>query len=136
MQSSLKRIYYENNVTIEYIKQLGKEKSEENLDKLLLFYNSALPLDIKREVVSSIGRQQNDKKIYEFIIKEGFKKTYMELVYQMFRTTLYKSDNFKFQELGNILLSFYNNEVMYKMREYFFDEENTKLLNRKPEKKL
>ena len=136
MQSSLKRIYYENNVTIEYIKQLGKEKSEENLDKLLLFYNSALPLDIKREVVSSIGRQQNDKKIYEFIIKEGFKKTYMELVYQMFRTTLYKSDNFKFQELGNRLLSFYNNEVMYKMREYFFDEENTKLLNRKLEKKL
>ncbi|MCA6085367.1 site-specific DNA-methyltransferase [Candidatus Endomicrobiellum agilis] len=136
MQNSLKRIYYKNSITIEYIKQLGKEKSEENLDKLLLFYNSVLPLDIKREVVSSIGRQQNDKKIYEFIIEEGFKKTYMELIYQMFRTTLYKSDNFKFQELGNRLLSFYNNEVMYKMHEFFFNGKNIKLPDRKNEKRI
>nr|WP_198407668.1 hypothetical protein [Candidatus Endomicrobium trichonymphae] len=119
MECALEESYCKDNINIEYIKQLGKEKSEENLNKLLLFYNSILPLDIKREVVSSIGRQQNDKKIYEFIMKEGFKKTYMELVYQMFRTTLYRFSKIEFQELGNRLLSFYNNEVMHKMYEYF-----------------
>jgi hypothetical protein len=33
-----------------------RAKSEENLNKLLLCYNDSIPLDMKREVVSSIGR--------------------------------------------------------------------------------
>jgi DNA modification methylase len=136
MQYVLERTYSKNNITIGYVKKLGKEKSEKNLDELLSLYHSSIPLDIKREVVSSIGRQQNNEKIYEFIIKEGFKKIYMELIYQMFRTTLYKSDDTKFLELGNRLLSFYDNEVMYKMHEYFFNGKNLKLSSIKNEKKI
>ncbi|GHT03763.1 methyltransferase [Endomicrobiia bacterium] len=69
-------------------------------------------------------------------MKEGFKKTYMELVYQMFRTTLYRFSKIEFQELGNRLLSFYNNEVMHKMYEYFLHRKNSKLLDVKNKRKI
>ncbi|OEG69152.1 hypothetical protein ATZ36_11215 [Candidatus Endomicrobiellum trichonymphae] len=52
MKCTLEENYYKDNINIEYIKQLGKEKSEGNLNKLLLFYNGIFPLDIKRENVS------------------------------------------------------------------------------------
>lgn len=46
-----------NDVTIESIKALGKEKSDRNLDVLLaLFDDSRTKLEIRREIVSSIGR--------------------------------------------------------------------------------
>ena len=78
-------------ITIEKVKALGKEKSEENFDRLLELYNSELAIPIKREVVSSIGRQKNKERIYQFISERAFEKTYMEFIYQMFRTTLYHS---------------------------------------------
>ncbi|GHT09006.1 hypothetical protein AGMMS49532_05640 [Endomicrobiia bacterium] len=69
-------------------------------------------------------------------MKEGFKKTYMELVYQMFRTTSYRFSKIEFQELGNRLLSFYNNEVMHKMYEYFLHRKKSKLLDVKNKRKI
>ncbi|MDR0820630.1 MAG: site-specific DNA-methyltransferase [Endomicrobium sp.] len=49
MKCALKENYCKDNINIEYIKQLGKEKSEENLNKLLLFYNGILPLNAKNK---------------------------------------------------------------------------------------
>lgn len=47
----------ENTISVERIKALGKEKSDKNLDILLaLFDNPQIKLDVKREIVSSIGR--------------------------------------------------------------------------------
>ena len=62
-------------ITIEKVKALGKEKSEENFDRLLELYNSELAIPIKREVVSSIGRQKNKERIYQFISERAFEKS-------------------------------------------------------------
>ena len=102
-------------MTIEYIKQLGKNKSGENFDFLLEIYNQELPIEIKREVVSSIGRQKDDNKVYNFFIENAFKKNYMDIIYQMFRTTLYRYDIDKFARLCEDMKSFYKNEIMDKM---------------------
>ena len=105
--------------SVEYIKSLGKEKNEENFDLLLSIFNEELPIDVKREVVSSIGRQNNLDRILEFLNKEAFNNHPMELVYQMFRTCLYKRDkDVRFGEFGKRILEFYNNEVLNKMLEY------------------
>lgn len=102
------------------IKKLGLEKNDINLDFLIKLFNEDLEIELKREVVSSIGRQENNDIIYEFLSKEAFNNNYMELVYQMFRTTLYKSkqDN-RFAELRDKILGFYNNEVLQKMFDYY-----------------
>ena len=49
------------------IKNLGLVRSEENLQTLLKLYDSVDDIDLKREVVSSIGRQRNDAIIFDFI---------------------------------------------------------------------
>lgn len=107
---------------MEYIKSLGKKKSEDNLKLLFdIFEQNNLSVDIKREVVSSIGRQQNLDEIYNFIIRNAFKKTtIMEYIYQMFRTCLYKQalDN-RFYDLKQRILDYYKNEILYKMNEYY-----------------
>ena len=77
--------------TILYIKNLGLEKSDANLEHLIYLFHQDLGIDLKREIVSSIGRQTNSKKIYDFISQEVFNNHYMEVVYQMFRTVLYRS---------------------------------------------
>ena len=105
-------------MNIEEIKLLGKEKSESNLEYLIDLYKEDIPVELKREVVSSIGRQENDTMIYNFINENAFKKNYMDVIYQMYRTTLYKSNEDKFQELGDKIRLHYNNEVMNKMYEY------------------
>ena len=81
-----------NSISVERIKALGKEKSDENLDILLaLFDNPQIKLDVKREIVSSIGRQNNNDRVFAFIKDQAFNdKNQMELIYQMFRTCLYK----------------------------------------------
>lgn len=108
--------------SMEYIKSLGKKKSEDNLKLLFdIFEQNNLSVDIKREVVSSIGRQQNLDEIYNFIIRNAFKKTtIMEYIYQMFRTCLYKQalDN-RFYDLKQRILDYYKNEILYKMNEYY-----------------
>lgn len=107
-------------ITIEYIKQLGLEKLESNIDYLIKLFYEDLEIELKREIVSSIGRQKQNDKIYNFLNKEAFNSHYMELVYQMFRTTLYKSkkdDRFKF--LRDKMLEYYKNEMLQKMYEYY-----------------
>ncbi|TLD95477.1 site-specific DNA-methyltransferase [Helicobacter jaachi] len=109
-----------NNITIESIKKLGVEKSDSNLDKLINLFSTTQEIDLKREITSSIGRQTNNDKIYEFLAKEAFSKHYMEVIYQMFRTCLYKSKNdIRFKILRDKMLEFYQNEVMQKMFEYY-----------------
>lgn len=107
-------------ITLQAIKKLGLEKSDTNLEKLInLFYENS-HIDIKREITSSIGRQKNNDKIYKFLAKEAFSKHYMEVIYQMFRTCLYKSkDDNRFKVLRDKMLEFYQNEVMQKMFEYY-----------------
>lgn len=118
-------------MTIEYIKQLGKNKSGENFDLLLEIYNQELPIEIKREVVSSIGRQKDDNKVYNFLIENAFKKNYMDIIYQMFRTTLYRYDIDKFARLCEDMKSFYKNEIMDKMYDYKIGKKDNKVVLRK-----
>lgn len=114
--------------TIESIKRLGLEKSDSNLTILLnMFMQEELSIDIKREIVSSIGRQKNNDKIYDFLKQESFKKHYMEVIYQMFRTCLYKSkEDARFADLRDEILRHYNNEVMQKMLEYYLFRQQKK----------
>lgn len=108
--------------SIEYIKSLGKFKSDANLLFLIdLFKRENLNIDVKREIVSSIGRQSNLDLVYEFILEYAFKKTtFMEYIYQMFRTCLYKQNiDKRFLTLKNRLLDFYKNENLYKMNDYY-----------------
>lgn len=88
-------------LTIEYIKKLGKERTENNLDELLEYYGYSLDIDLKREIVSSIGRNKNNDRVYDFLINNAFNDVQMELIYQMYRTCLYKGkDDNRFLELG------------------------------------
>lgn len=107
-------------LTIEYIKKLGKEKTEISLDSLFEYYNEDLEIDIKREIVSSIGRNKNDDRIYNFLVENAFKNIQMELVYQMFRTCLYKGkyDN-RFKKLGVKIKEYYQNENINKMESFY-----------------
>lgn len=108
-----------NPYSIEYIKSLGKEKSEENFDLLLKLFKEDMDIDIKREVVSSIGRQSNIERIIDFLNQEAFGNHPMELIYQMFRTCLYKKDlDKRFEEIGKKILKYYDNEVLNKMDEF------------------
>lgn len=116
-----------NSYTVADIKKLGLEKSENNLDKLInLFSDTNLDIDIRREIVSSIGRQKNDKKIINFILDNAFTCGYMDFVYQMYRTCLYKKVNNKeFETVGNDLLNYFDNEMLYKIKAYY-DYKHTK----------
>ena len=105
-------------MTVEKIKELGKNRSDENLKLLLQMYNENYDLDIKREIVSSIGRQKDKQAIYNFIAENAFKKTYMELIYQMYRTTLYRSDDSDFTALRERIEMHYDNELLQKMKRY------------------
>ena len=105
-------------MSVEKIKELGKKKSNESFYILIKMYHSVLTVEEKREVVSSIGRQKDIDLIYSFLEENAFKKNYMDVIYQMFRTTLvYYSDN-RFKKLCEKMKKFYNNEVMDKMYEY------------------
>lgn len=107
--------------SVEDIKALGKLRTADSLDKLLEIFRENLPVDVKREVVSSIGRHNDNSRVYEFVSSEAFSKTHpMELVYQMFRTCLYKSKHDpRFQELRERIIECYHNEVIDKMNEYY-----------------
>jgi len=115
-----------NSYSIEQIKALGKDKSDENLDILLKMYGENLPVDIKREVVSSIGRQKDLDRVFLFIQDNVFNKLIiMEYVYQMFRTCLYRSKiDERFDDLRDRIMKFYNNEVINKMSEFYEYKKN------------
>lgn len=118
-------------MTINEIKKLGKEKNNKNLLLLIdLYKNNTLSVEIKREIVSSIGRQIDNNIIYEFIKENVYKRNYMEVTYQMYRTTLYKSYEQRFQKLADDILKYYDNEVLYKMKK-FYDHKKNKNKNKK-----
>lgn len=108
-------------LTISYIKYLGKEKNEVNLDLLIsLYYRNDINLELKREIISSIGRQNNDDKIANFI-QSNYQSSMnsMDMIYQMYRTCLYRYDLLRFYELANQLEFFYNNEILKKMKNFY-----------------
>lgn len=112
-------------LTVEKIKSLGKEKSERSLEYLINLYHSEIPLELKREVVSSIGRQENKDVIFSFI-KNNFYLDInsMDMVYQMYRTCLYNYNEDKFKILSEEIENFYDNEVIYKMKEFYLFKKN------------
>ena len=107
--------------SIEQIKALGKEKNEANLNELLRIFALPAPVEIKREIVSSIGRQNDNGKIYSFIKREAFNgNNPMDLIYQMFRTCLYKSkEDERFLSLKHEIMNYYKNENIYKMNDFY-----------------
>ena len=108
------------NYTISEIKNLGLVRSEENLKTLLELYEEIDDIELKREIVSSIGRQKDNKIIFEFIKSNVYKCGFMDIVYQIYRTCLYKGKNDEnFVKLGNEIKTYFNNEVLDKMNEYF-----------------
>lgn len=108
------------NYTVAQIKNLGLVRSSANLKTLLKLYDEVTDIEVKREIVSSIGRQRDDKIIFDFISANVFDCGFMDLVYQMYRTSLYKSKvNADFQKLGDDIKNYFDNEVLNKMREYF-----------------
>lgn len=116
--------------SVEQVKAMGKNKSDENFITLLNIFNSSAPPDIKREAVSSIGRQKDSNKIFEFISREAFNKNNpMELIYQMFRTCLYRSRGDKrFSELRQKIIDIYHNENIEKMNAFYeFRQQREKL---------
>lgn len=108
-------------LTVEAVKKLGKEKSEANLKTLLAAFETETDVDVKREIVSSIGRQTLVDDVYNFIRKEAFnERNPMEFIYQMYRTCLYKGkEEEKFKTLGEEILRTYDNENLYKMKRYY-----------------
>lgn len=103
------------------IKLLGKEKSEDNLLKLiLLFEDKNISLELKREIASSIGRQSNKNVIYSFI-KKNFKlsNNSMDIIYQFYRTCLYNYNQDCFKNLADEIEKFYDNEMISKMKSFY-----------------
>lgn len=108
-----------NNLTIEYIKKLGKESSEKNFDVLLdLYKNDDVSVELKREIVSSIGRQDNKDRVYNFLKENALEKNYMDIIYQMFRTVLYNIKDIRFKKIGEKMIKYYDNEMLYKMARF------------------
>ena len=107
--------------SVEQIKAMGKNRTRENFTTLIhLFSGSVLPLEIKREVVSSIGRYDYNNEIFDFISREAFASHPMEVIYQMFRTCLYKSkDDKRFGDLRQKIMLHYNNEVINKADAFY-----------------
>ncbi|MDL0089455.1 DNA-methyltransferase [Campylobacter gastrosuis] len=100
----------------------------ENLEYLFELFYADLDIDLKREVVSSIGRHKQNDKVFDFLSSEAFKNHYMEVIYQMFRTALYKSKNDdRFLALKDKMLQFYKNEFMQKMNDYYNFRQSKKL---------
>ncbi|WP_240329863.1 DNA methyltransferase [Helicobacter suis] len=107
-------------LTIEFIKKLGVEKSDVNLYLLIeLFKKDGVEIGIKREIVSSIGRQKDNGAIFAFLNQEVFKGWGVDIVCQMLRTCLYKAkQDSRFVALRDKILKHYDNEVMHKMVAY------------------
>lgn len=106
--------------TIAEIKNLGLNRSAENLKTLLELYNKVDDIELKREIVSSIGRQHDNKVIFDFIKSNAYNCGFMDIVYQMYRTCLYKGrTDADFVKLGEEIKTYFDNEVLNKMSDYF-----------------
>ena len=107
-------------MTIAEIKNLGLIRSAENLKTLLELYNTVTDIELRREIVSSIGRQKENEIILEFIRGNVYQCGFMDVVYQMYRTCLYKGrTSAAFKKLGEEIRTHFNNEVLNKMHDYF-----------------
>ena len=108
-------------LSIQDIKNLGLIHTTDNLQFLISIYNdNTYNTEQKCEIVSSIGRQIDNDKIYEFIHNNVFKEQQcMDIIYQMYRTCLCKNNIEKFRLLGEKIYNYYNNEIIKKMKEYF-----------------
>ena len=127
----------EKRYTLLEIKELGLIKSEENIDILLSIFYDDYNIELKREIVSSIGRQKNDYKILKFIEDNVYNCGFMDLVYQMYRTCLYKQkDNIDFQKLGEDIENYFDNEVIKKMKLYYEYRHNKDNIDYKPFKQI
>ena len=117
--------------SVDQIKAMGKNRTRENFATLIrLFSGSVAPLEIKREVVSSIGRYDYDNEIFDFISREAFTSHPMEVIYQMFRTCLYKSkDDKRFEDLRQKIMLHYNNEAINKV-DAFYNFKGKQTVNR------
>ena len=105
-------------LSVSYVKSLGLIKTPNNLNYLLMLYKKPdISIDVKREIVSSIGRQADDTIIYNFIKENVYTCNCMDLVYQMYRTCLYKN-NSKFKYLEKEIEDHFNNEMIFKMKKY------------------
>ena len=116
--------------SVEQVKSIGKERTPESFSRLLGIFHSDESIDVRREAVSSIGRHSDNDKIFEFISREAFSKNNpMELIYQMFRTCLYKSrDDERFSQLRQKISNYYRNENIDKMSAYYdFRQQREKL---------
>ena len=110
-----------NIITVEIIKKIGKEKTPEGFDQLQSLYNQrhTFSSEIRREIISSIGRYKDNDKVLFFIEQHAFdEKNIMDEVYQFFRTAIYKSADPRFQNLRDKLLKYYDNEVLHNMLRY------------------
>lgn len=110
------------NITVEYIKSLGnsKNRSRESLDLLFQLFSGDYNIELKREIVSSIGRQTLNDEVLNFIDEQAFNNNPMELVYQMYRTCLYKGKgDGRFVKMGEKIRTRYDNENINKMYQYY-----------------
>ena len=107
--------------SVEAVKSMAKERTPESFSRLLEIFAGNENIDVRREAVSSIGRHNDNDKIFEFISREAFNKNNpMELIYQMFRTCLYKSrDDTRFSQLRQKIRDYYHNENIDKMSAYY-----------------
>lgn len=114
---------------------MGQEPSEANLRFLIYAFETdyklnQIPVVVKREIVSSIGRQEDKNKIREFILKWGLQPDQaMDVVYQLFRTCLYNLENTDNQSgimwtMARNMLEYYENEVMEKMFRFYLRKRN------------
>ena len=113
-------------ITIPYIKSLGKDRNDENLSLLIdLYKDSNLSLELKREVISSIGRQ-NDKARVAAFIESNFKNPLnsMDMIYQFYRTCLYNYELNAFKEIASNIENYYENEIIYKMKDFYNFKKN------------
>ena len=58
--------------SVEQVKAIGKERTAYSFNQLLEIFHSSVPIDIKREAVSSIGRHCDNNRVYEFVCAEAF----------------------------------------------------------------
>lgn len=83
-------------------------------------YKEMSDVVLKREVASSIGRYYKiyPDEVFRFLKDNIYAKDCMDVIYQLYRTLLANYDNDKYKKLSNEVEEFYDNEVMYKMKEY------------------
>lgn len=107
-------------LTLKDIKDLGKNKDFNNLKYLIDIYDTIDNVLLKRECASSIGRyyKSYSNEVFNFINSKIYNKDYMDVIYQLYRTLLANYNNPEYKQLADDTESFYNNEIMTKMKKY------------------